>query len=453
MIISSLVGDAVKKKLKILKSLCLSFFLLGFGILSKAEAKCKVVANFFLPNGMQVICIEKKGLPIVSFSVYYKCGSVDEIPSKSGVAHYLEHMAFSDQFMEFLESIGAERNAFTSFRCICFFEVASIDHLDEICSCESDRMKNFSIDPEKFLTEKGAILEERSMCCDNNPAGQSQEVMLATLFNRAAGGTHIVGWRHEIESAEQQDLLEFHDKWMVPNNAIAIIVGDIDLDQIKSLMNKYFAPIKPTNIVRSIEEPQKPEYSKIIERKSAKIGSAAYCDYLYFVPFSVRSDFRKTVVLKLVTSILNQPTYFVRKTLKETLNKADSILFSYEFGSFQYDLFDISFGCSSINNLEDCEELWRYLRNKVLVKGITQQELDVEKRRIAMSLAYRDEDVMGISKNIWYSLMSGYSIDQILEMDDLIQTITVDKCDAVLREVLEQDYIAVNKLLPKEQDR
>lgn len=441
----------MKKKSKFFRSLLVSLLL--FGNSAKIEAKYNVVANFFLPNGMQVICIDKKGLPIISFSIYYKCGSVNEIPSKSGVAHYLEHMAFSKECMEFLESIGAERNAFTSFRCICFFEVASTDHLDTICSFESNRMKNFQIDPKKFLTEKGAILEERSMCCDNSPPGQCLEAFLANCFNRVLGGIHIIGWKHEIAATEQQDLFAFHDKWMVPNNAVAIIVGDIDINQIESLMDKHFAPIEPQDLEKLNDQQKRPEYAKTIELRSTKVGTSASCDYFYFVPFSVKSDFRKTVALKLATKVLNQSTCFIQKTLKEILNRAVSVSFDYEIGTFQYDLFSVSFSCFSVDNLEDCEELWKYLKNKILVKGISQKELDAEKRRIAMALAYRDEDVMGISRNIWEKIAAGYSVDQILELDEVMQGITVDECNVVLREVLGCQETTILRLLPKDQDR
>lgn len=443
----------MKNNSTIFKRLLFSVVFWFCGSSLEIEAKYNLVANFLLPNGMRVICIEKKGLPIVSFSVYYKCGSVNEIPSKSGVAHYLEHMAFSDKCMEFLESIGAERNAFTSFRCICFFEVASIDNLDEICAYESNRMKDFKIDSKKFLAEKGAILEERSMCCDNNPAGQCFEAVLATCFNRSLGGIHVIGWKHEIESTEPKDLFDFHDKWMVPNNAVAIIVGDIDLNQIRSLMYKHFASIPSKNLQELNAECKRPEDWQVVKLRSTKVGGSASAGYLYFVPFSVKSDFRKTVALRLATKVINQPTYFVSKTLKETLNKATSVLFGYKFGAFQYDIFGVLFLCSSINNLEDCEESWRYLKNKILVKGISQEALDTEKRRIAMSLAYRDADVKGISQNIWNEMAAGYSIDQILEMDDVVQSITVAECNAVLREVLESESVAVVKLLPEEQDR
>lgn len=442
----------MKKKSKFFKGVLASLLLFGC-CSTNLEARYNVVANFFLPNGMQVICIDKKGLPIVTFSVYYKCGSVNEIPSKSGVAHYLEHMAFSDQCMQFLESIGAERNAFTSFRCICFFEVASTDHLDTICEYESKRMKNFEIDPKKFITEKGAILEERSMVCDNNPAGQCSEAFFANCFNRALGGIHIIGWKHEISATEQQDLFDFHDKWMVPNNAIAIIVGDIDLSQIESLMDKHFASIKPRPLSTLNDERKRPEHKKKIELKSTKVGTSAGCDYFYFVPFSVKSDFRKTVALKLATNVLNQSTCFVQKTLKETLNKAAAVSFNYGVGAFQYDLFSFSALCSSKNNLEDCEDLWKYLKNKLIAKGISKEALDAEKRRIAMSLAYRDEDVMKMSYNIWEKTAEGYPMNQILEFDEVIQSITVEECNAVLREVLGYQEIAVIRLLPKDQDR
>ena len=99
--------------------------------------------DFFLENGLRVVLIKKTSAPIVAVSVWYKCGAVNDAISKSGVAHYLEHMAFESDnraFSNFLDSIGAEDNAFTSWNVICFYEIVPKNHLEQIFKYESSRL-------------------------------------------------------------------------------------------------------------------------------------------------------------------------------------------------------------------------------------------------------------------------------------------------------------------------
>ncbi|MDR1235711.1 MAG: insulinase family protein, partial [Holosporaceae bacterium] len=138
-------------------------FLFSFFTIFFAYAKPDTV-DFVLKNGLRVICIEKKTSPIIFFSIWYRCGSKDDAVSKSGVAHYLEHMAFVSKRMEFntfLESVGALRNAFTSLNVICFHELVPKENIEVVFNHESMRMKSLDIADDAFLSEKGAILEER----------------------------------------------------------------------------------------------------------------------------------------------------------------------------------------------------------------------------------------------------------------------------------------------------
>lgn len=430
----------------------LLLFLFSFGVYGNYD----IVADFKLKNGLRVICINKKTLPIVCFSVFYNCGSVNEEASKSGVAHYLEHMAFCGDkgiFSQFLESVGAEYNAFTSLRYICFYEIVSNAHLEEIIKNEARRMEHIDVDQEKFVSEKGAILEERNMRTDNAPFGQFIETFAANVFNRQLGGILPIGWRNEIEKTEPKDIVDFHDKWFAPNNAIVLVVGDVDVERVKSLTKKYFGPIKSKKIEKLSEYGPRPSEYKEIELRSKKIGSSATVVCSYYVPFSVKQNHRKCIALYLATSILNQPLSFARKTLEHTLNSATNASFEYDNGNFQYDVFNIAVTCSSIDNLSEAEDVLPYIKDKILVNGISKAELEREKQRRAVSNAYRDDDISNIAMHIWYDLGAGFTIEQIRTMDDVMQSITVDECNEVLFEILENPPITISRILPKEQDR
>ena len=438
------------------KKLLVSLFLLC-SCLAELHGKYDITA-FTLKNGLRAICVKKNTLPIVSFSIWYDCGSCCDALSRSGVAHFLEHMAFSidkGAFDKFLETIGAEKNAFTSMKTICFYEIIPTKDLETIIESEAKRMKTIEIEDKKFINEKSVILEERSSRIDTNPAGQEQEVVLAQLLNRSPGSISIIGWKHEIESITPKDLLDFHYKWFAPNNATIIAVGDVDPTQLKVSLEKHFGNIERKKIPPQDDVGEKPTIVKETNFSSPKNGSFASVDYFYFVPFSAKSDFRKCIALKLAVQILNQPNFFVKKTLEDAMSKASSINFSYISGYLHYDILNITISCKSINDCVDSEKIWtHYLKKKILNVKLKQSDLDTIKQCKAIATAYQKDDITKIMNHIGFMLASRFNLEQVQTLDETLQSITLNECQEVLKEVLgAADLIAISRVTPKRYNR
>jgi zinc protease len=410
--------------------------------------------TFTLKNGLRVVCLKKKTSPIVSFSIWYRCGSMCDEISKSGVAHYLEHMACEPnkgEFNKFLEAIGAERNAFTSLRTICFYEIVPREHLEDVFRYEALRMVSIDIQDDIFLAEKGAILEERRMVYDSSPEGEAYESTVANAFNRNIGGTSVIGWESEIKDLSPQDLFDFYDKWFAPNNAIILIIGDFtDVMHIKELAEKYFGGIKEKTLQYPEENRTRPAYFKEVVHASPKNGSCNV-EYIYHVSPSYGDNIRKNLGLKLLISVLNQPDFFVRKTLEHYMRTASQVNFSYLAKYFQFDIVSFSMGGCSIN--DNFEEIWNYLRKKLLAAGVKKKDLDVVKRQHQLSLAYRNDDIAQISKHVGRLLSTGYKIEDIQSMDDILQSITPEECNKILQEIFSQKPVVIAKSMPKVYDR
>ena len=451
-----LCADFTVKKLLVSLFLLFCFQVQFTFCITAAKGTAFDIITFTLKNGLRVICMRKANLPIISFSIWYNCGSCCDATSKSGVAHYLEHMAFAMKegvFDKFLEEIGAQKNAFTSMKTICFYEVIPAEHIETIIENEAMRVSEMDIDEKKFISERGAILEERSYRIDTDPEGQRLEILLANLFNRADGGISIIGWEHEIKSITPKDLTDFHAKWFAPNNATIIIIGNIDVEQIKSLVEKNFGNIK-SKVLPSKDSHEKPLVTKEINFSSPKNGSFASVDFLYRVPFLVKSDFRKHVALKLVMQILNQPSFFVKKTLEDTTAKSSSVNFSYFCGYFHYDLVGLCISCPSINYCVDCEKIWTdYLKNKLLNTKLKQSDLDTVKKQEQIARAYQKDDITKISNHFGWMLASGFSVEQIQSLNEVVQSITIEECQGALREVFANNPIAISRVTPKRYNR
>ena len=431
----------------------LAILLLFFLVPIRADYK---VDKFHLKNGLRIIFIEKKTVPIISLSIWYNCGSRCDDLSKSGVAHFLEHLAFlsnKKEFCEYLDDIGADKNAFTSVNAVCFHEIFNKVYLEKVLIQEAKRLRGLSIDHEVFINEKKAILEERGMTIDSDPEGIYQEILQANLFNRQAGGIDVIGWKHEIENIQGKDLQNFYKKWIVPNKATLILVGDFDLNLSKQLIEKYFGniPEKKLLLKRTFEE-NKNYLPREIEYRSTKNGSLASAEYVYKVPFNPQNNLRKFLALSLAAEILDQPLFFIKGILKKMCDSVNSVNFSYK-NFYQFSTFSVRFNTNSVDNLDFAEEMWPYFRKKLISEGIDEKSLNKIKKQNLISLAYQKEDIEKMSHYIGFLLTFGFSVEQIKSMDTIVQSITLKECDDVLKEIFSQKPMVIMRALPKGYDR
>lgn len=412
--------------------------------------------EFSLKNGMKVIMIEKKSVPIISLSVWYKCGSKCDMLSKSGAAHFLEHLACENHkraFSDYLEEIGAENNAFTFFNTICFYEIFPSDCFEKVLSFESERMKSLEIEDKVFQNEKKAILEERGMRVDADVQGRYGEVFLSNIFNRQIGGIEVIGWKHEIESIEIEDLQAFYKKWITPNNAILILVGDFEKKSAKELIEKYFGTVSRGDSPKISSLNNKEFNKKLIECRSTENGPSSAITYVLKVPFSPKNNLRKSLALSLALEILEQPSSFTETILKQMSNIISTVNFSHTDSVYQFDILDITFHATSIDNLDKVEIAWPYLKKKILADCISENDLKKIKRRRLISLAYKREDIQHIAEYFGWNLMFGLPVKEILSLDNMVQSITVKECNDVLQEIFSTSPISVMKTFPKGYDR
>lgn len=412
--------------------------------------------EFTLQNGLRVVMIERKSVPIISFSIWFRCGSKYDAPLKSGCAHFLEHLACENhkrKFSNYLDDIGAEHNAFTSINTVCFYEIFPRECFEKILDFESERMKSLEIEDKVFQNEKKAILEERGRSIDANIQRKYYEVFLSNVFNRQVGGISVIGWKHEIESIEIEDLKDYYKTWIVPNNATIILVGDFDREATKSLIKKYFENIPSKTLPQKSSSTRKMNNKKSIECRSTKTGSLSTIKYTYKVPFLCKNNLRKSIALSLALEILEQPTFFVNGILKQMTDTVSSFGISCTALFYEYDILDVTFATHAIDNLDRIEENWAYFRKKIINGCVNETELQKIKKRKLIALAYKKEDISQISDYFGWNLMCGLSLKDILSIDDLIQSITVKECNDVLKEIFSTSPISVMKTLPKGYDR
>ena len=193
--------------------------------------------------------------PLAWFQIWYKVGSSDETLGKTGLAHALEHMMFkgTDKYpkgkiWELVSGNGGSQNAFTSYDYTCYWQQWPKDKLELSFDIESDRMQNLNFSAAEFQKEQQVILEERRMRTEDSPTGLAYEQFMAAANIATNYQNPVIGWARDIRSIETQDLKAWYDKWYMPNNAIIVVAGDVDPQNVLALTNKYFANIKPQAI-------------------------------------------------------------------------------------------------------------------------------------------------------------------------------------------------------------
>ena len=252
------------------RSVALSVLILALAVTAagpqQAEAALFNPETFTLDNGMQVVVVTDRRAPVVSHHVWYKVGSADSPPGKSGLPHFLEHLMFKGtenlapgEFSEIVARNGGNENAFTGSDYTGYYQTIARDRLELVMEMEADRMTNLVLDDAAVLPERDVVLEERSQRVDNDPGSRLAEQLNAAQYLNHPYRLPVIGWRHEMESYTREDALDFYRTWYAPNNAVLIVAGDIDAEELRPLAERYYGAIPRRDVperVRVQEPPQ-----------------------------------------------------------------------------------------------------------------------------------------------------------------------------------------------------
>jgi zinc protease len=205
-----------------------------------------------LKNGLTVLVMENDKLPIFSYYTYYRVGGKYETKGITGSTHYLEHMMFKGakkygpgEFDKLVEGNGGSNNAYTTNDLTVYYESLPSEHIDTTIDLEADRMQNLALHPVSFESERNVILEERKMRYENSDRGKIYLKMMKEMFFGTPYGTSVIGKIQDIETVTRDQMMEYFKKFYAPNNAVIVIVGDVDADDVFDQIEKKFGSIEP----------------------------------------------------------------------------------------------------------------------------------------------------------------------------------------------------------------
>jgi predicted Zn-dependent peptidase len=203
--------------------------------------------EFTLANGLHVILQRDTSAPVVATVLHYKVGSRNEEPGRTGFAHFFEHLMFEGtehipraSIDKYIQEAGGSLNAFTSFDATVYHFQLPAHQLPLALWIEAERMRRLRVDSVGVETQRGVVKEERKMRYDNSPYGDWMERMMARLFAGSPYAWTPIGASQHIDSARIEEFVRFYNTYYQPNNAVLAIVGDIDPEQTRRLVETYF---------------------------------------------------------------------------------------------------------------------------------------------------------------------------------------------------------------------
>lgn len=230
----------------------ISLIFLASFIFIKASPQVKKInfTEFTLKNGLHVILHQNNSTPIVAINVMYHVGSKNEKPDRTGFAHFFEHLMFEGsenikrgEFDKYTQNAGGNNNAFTSFDKTSYFEQLPSNQLELGLWLESERMLHLRIDSIGVETQRKVVKEERSQSYENQPYGSINQELFSNSYTVHPYRWVPIGEAQYIDQATLKEFMEFHSEFYVPNNAVLVVAGDIQIPQTKLLIEKYFAEI------------------------------------------------------------------------------------------------------------------------------------------------------------------------------------------------------------------
>ena len=211
--------------------------------------------KYTLPNGLEVILSQKRGLPMVAVNLWYHVGPANEAAGRTGFAHLFEHMMFQsskhvppDSHIRLLEAAGAsDLNGTTDFDRTNYFETVPANQLELALWLESDRMGYLleKVDQAALSNQQDVVRNERRQSVENQPYGLAEEALVQAVFPKGHPYYgYVIGSHEDIQAAQLDDVQRFFRQYYAPNNATMAIVGDFEPAEAKKLVEKYFGTLK-----------------------------------------------------------------------------------------------------------------------------------------------------------------------------------------------------------------
>ena len=422
--------------------------ILALAIISP-PARAAEVTTFSLNNGLDIVVLEDHRAQIVVHMIWYRVGAADEPPGKSGIAHFLEHLLFkgtddleAGEFSATVTRNGGSDNAFTSFDYTAYFQRVASDRLELMMQMEADRMRDLRMTEEDVATELQVVLEERGQRVDSNPGSLFREQRQAAQYLNHPYGIPIIGWRHEMEQLNREDAFAFYQRYYAPNNAILIVAGDVDPDDVRALAQKHYGPLAPTADLPERNRPQDPP--QLSERRLAFADERIAQPYVtrsYLAPERDSGDQFEAAKLVMLAEILGGTgaTSVLGKKLQFDTQLAIYTSASYAAVSLDDTTFGLVIAPTPEVSLREAETALDNAVAEFMEEGVDSEQFERIKMQLRASRIYAEDNIEALARRYGSALTSGLTVADIQAWPDILQSVTEDDVMDAARSIFNRD--------------
>ncbi len=436
-----------------MRQLFLILLLLCISVDIKAQSPKIEFTEYDLENGLHVILHQDKTTPIVAVSVLYHVGSKNEDPERTGFAHFFEHLLFEGsknikrgEFDKYITNAGGTNNANTSNDRTFYYEILPSNQLELGLWLESERMMHARIDPEGVETQREVVKEEKRQRMDNQPYGSILTEILKRAYTVHPYRWPTIGSLDHLNKATLEEFMDFYQTFYVPENATLSIAGDMDIEETKKAIDKYFKDIKRGG--KSIPRPNVVEPAQTAEIRDVVFDNIQLPAVIqtYHMPAQGTDD---SYALNMLSTLLSGgQSSRMYKSLVDEQKKAYAVQ-AFPFSSEDPGLY-IVFGLSNVGvSVDDLEAGMDEEIKKVQNELISEKEFQKIRNQIESDYVQGNSSMIGIAEQLAdYHVYYGDAGLINTELDRFMK-ITREDLQRVAKKYLTKENRVVLHYLPK----
>lgn len=410
--------------------------------------------EYDLDNGLHVILHQDNTAPLVTTSVMYHVGGKDRTEGRTGFAHFFEHLLFEGtkniergKWFEIVSSNGGQNNANTSQDRTYYYEVFPSNNLELGLWLESERMLHPVIDQKGIDTQQEVVKEEKRLSYDNRPYGQLLLKVGEGLFQKHPYKDPNIGYMKDLDAATLDDVIAYNKRYYVPNNAVLVIAGDIEISKTKRMVKDYFSTIpKGNQVIRNY--PKEDPISQEVRTKAFDPNIQIPASVISYRTPGFRE--RDAYVLDMISTYLSDGNS--SKLYKKMVDDQKQALQVGAFNVAQEDygmylVFALPVGeTSSETLLTEMEEEIAKVRNSLISERDHQKLLNKFENRFVNS----NSSVSGIANSLARNYLLYGDTELINKEIDIYRSVTRDEIKEVANKYLKPNQRVIIDYLPEE---
>ncbi len=442
--------------------LCLLYFI----ALGTTPARAQPV-EFQLTNGLTVIVQPDRRAPTAVHMLWVRVGSLDEVDGTSGVAHVLEHMMFkgtdtlgAGEFSKRVAQLGGRENAFTARDYTGYFQQIPATRLEDVMRLEADRFANNRWPDEAFRSELEVVKEERRSRVEDSPRARLWELLSANAFVASGYRRPIIGWMGDLDSLQPQDVRQFHRQWYAPSNAAVVVVGDVDVQQVRQWAERHYGPIPAKAVAERKPRPEPAQQGmRRVELKAP--AEQAYLAMTWRVPTwtpkptpGLVGESEDALALTVLAAVLGG--YEGARLDRALMQGPDRVADSASAGNGLWGRGPQQFVLSGVpapgKTVEQLEQALRREVARIAQDGVSEAELRRVKTQWVAAEVYKRDALMTQARELGSLWALGLPLDASDQLIAALRAVTAAQVQAVAARYFADDQLTVGVLRPQPMD-